>query len=133
MLFMLKTVHWITTMASSCFECDPDFCPECGTILPLPGSEDTVTCRACKFKVPVSVFDGLTTEYEIKYNNRAKYKKMKEMVGAKADEGPTVDRECSKCGHPEMTYATLQTRSADEGQTVFFSCPKCKFQEKENS
>jgi len=48
-------------------------------------------------------------------------------------EGPLVDRECKECGHKQMSYATLQLRSADEGQTVFYTCPKCKFKESENS
>jgi hypothetical protein len=41
-------------MAAKCaveaFECDPDFCPECGSILPLPGLEDVVSCRICDFQ-----------------------------------------------------------------------------------
>ena len=31
------------------FECDPDFCPNCGSILPLPGLLDVVTCSVCKY------------------------------------------------------------------------------------
>ncbi|KAF8782484.1 DNA-directed RNA polymerase I subunit RPA12 like protein [Argiope bruennichi] len=117
----------------SSFQTDADFCPECGTILPLPGSERTVTCLACEFKVDVKTFDHLSTDYEIKFNNRSKFKKLKEKDNRKGADGPlAADRECSKCGHQGMTYSTLQTRSADEGQTVFFSCPNCKHQELEN-
>jgi DNA-directed RNA polymerase I subunit RPA12 len=43
-------------------------------------------------------------------------------------DGPVVDRDCRRCGYHQMSYATLQLRSADEGQTVFFTCmnPACK-------
>lgn len=27
---------------------DPAFCPDCGTILPLPSEEDKVSCKVCK-------------------------------------------------------------------------------------
>lgn len=37
----------------STFVGDPEFCPECGTILPLPGGESTVTCYGCSYKVNV--------------------------------------------------------------------------------
>ena len=36
------------------FECDPDFCPSCGSILPLPGLEEVVCCRLCSFKKDTS-------------------------------------------------------------------------------
>ena len=67
-------------------------------------------------------------------NRKAHNKKKK--GGANDDfdaDGPTVDRQCAKCGYEKMSYATLQLRSADEGQTVFFTCLKCKFKESENS
>ncbi|XP_054706162.1 DNA-directed RNA polymerase I subunit RPA12-like [Uloborus diversus] len=121
---------------ASVFESHPDFCPECGTILPLPGIEPTVMCCGCKFKVDVKKFNGITLTYGIKYDNAGKYKKRKEKEKESEESksmGPLADRQCSKCGHQGMTYATLQTRSADEGQTVFYSCPECKHQEHEYS
>lgn len=30
------------------FFSDPLFCPDCGSIFPLPGLADVVTCKACK-------------------------------------------------------------------------------------
>ena len=32
------------------FISDPSFCPYCGLILPLPGLDETVTCRLCGYK-----------------------------------------------------------------------------------
>jgi len=36
------------------FRCDPDFCLICGSILPLPGLEDTVSCKICNFQKDTS-------------------------------------------------------------------------------
>lgn len=41
------------TSTGSSFRSDLDFCPECGSVLPLPGAQDTVACARCGF--PVSV------------------------------------------------------------------------------
>lgn len=49
--------------SDSAFITDPEFCPECGTILPLPGDEDTVTCKGCKYKVNVKSKFGLFNVY----------------------------------------------------------------------
>ena len=40
--------------AVEAFECDPDFCPICGSILPLPGLEDVVSCKICDFQKDTS-------------------------------------------------------------------------------
>ena len=31
-----------------------DFCAKCGTVLPLPGTEDVVTCKKCGFQIDVT-------------------------------------------------------------------------------
>ena len=36
------------------FRSHTDFCPECGSILPLPGQEDVVTCASCKYQIDIS-------------------------------------------------------------------------------
>ncbi|XP_048376077.1 DNA-directed RNA polymerase I subunit RPA12 isoform X1 [Stegostoma tigrinum] len=121
-------------MADSCFQCDPDFCPECGTILPLPGPEDYVVCRKCDFKISVHKFEGTEIHTEMVFN----HPEIMELNLAAEDEdgavkGPVVERKCSRCGHDGMVYHTRQTRSADEGQTVFYTCMSCRYQEKEDS
>jgi len=35
------------------FITDLDFCPDCGTVLPLPGHEDVVTCKLCNYQIDV--------------------------------------------------------------------------------
>lgn len=39
--------------SGSSFQSDLDFCPECGSVLPLPGAQDTLACTRCGFPVNV--------------------------------------------------------------------------------
>ena len=48
------------------FECDPDFCPRCGSILPLPGVSDVVSCILCDFKKDAS---GNTSQRSFVFKN----------------------------------------------------------------
>lgn len=45
----------IMDLASTCssFQSDLDFCPDCGSVLPLPGAQDTVACTRCGFSINV--------------------------------------------------------------------------------
>ncbi|ESO96928.1 hypothetical protein LOTGIDRAFT_203779 [Lottia gigantea] len=119
--------------SSSVFETDLNFCPDCGTILPLPSKEEFVQCVKCRYKLDLKKFHGISTEYKLTFN------KIEDMItdsrkdSEEATSGPLTDRVCSNCGNEGMTYTTRQTRSADEGQTVFYSCPECKHQEIEYS
>ena len=42
-----------STTSNKLFATDLDFCPQCGTVLPLPGLEDVVTCKLCGFQIDV--------------------------------------------------------------------------------
>lgn len=116
----------------SCFRSDLRFCPECGSVLPLPGLRDTVRCPRCCFCIPVTVFSGQEIHSTITFNPEEQ-----SSLAVKEEEselkGPVIDRRCSRCGREGMIYHTRQMRSADEGQTVFFTCIHCRFQEKEDS
>lgn len=124
----------------------PGFCPSCGSILPNLRATGKVKCFTCLVDWPpegkkshsllslpdrihslflsVPVFGDMKSEFTIPFNT---YNKRKNVAKEEdSDEGPIVERVCPKCGNDQMSYATLQLRSADEGQTVFYTCTKCQ-------
>ncbi|XP_070789583.1 DNA-directed RNA polymerase I subunit RPA12 [Pituophis catenifer annectens] len=115
----------------SCFESELDFCPECGTVLPLPGIQDKVICPCCSFNIDVKDFEKRVIRTSVTFNKIESSSLTTEE--GKEVKGPLIDRKCPQCGHEGMAYHTRQMRSADEGQTVFYTCIQCKFQEKEDS
>lgn len=73
------------------------------------------------------VFGDMAMTYTVEFNNENTYEWSKQKDDAEEEpDGPIVERKCPQCGNEQMSYATLQLRSADEGQTVFFTCTKCK-------
>ncbi|MBN3299898.1 DNA-directed RNA polymerase I subunit RPA12 [Amia ocellicauda] len=117
----------------SCFHGDPNFCPECGTVLPIPGMEDTVTCRRCSYNISVTEFADVTITSSVVFNSLEGSSTTMEAEEGGELKGPVIDRKCSRCGQEGMVYHTRQMRSADEGQTVFYTCMHCRYQEKEDS
>ncbi|CAF3428344.1 unnamed protein product [Rotaria sp. Silwood1] len=104
---------------------DQDFCPACGTILPLPDGSPIIQY------FHLIVFHGTQSTVHVNFHNVED--EMKTLENNEAVEGTLIQRKCPRCGHDEMSFTTRQLRSADEGQTVFYLCPKCSFQELENS
>ncbi|XP_055453065.1 DNA-directed RNA polymerase I subunit RPA12 isoform X3 [Psammomys obesus] len=114
------------------FQSDLDFCPDCGSVLPLPGAQDAVICPRCGFSIDVRDFEGKVVKTSVVFHKLGTVIPMSVDEGPES-QGPVVDRRCPRCGHEGMAYHTRQMRSADEGQTVFYTCINCKFQEKEDS
>ncbi|KAJ3609324.1 hypothetical protein NHX12_023847 [Muraenolepis orangiensis] len=52
----------------SCFSGNTNFCPECGTVLPLPRERDTVTCARCSFILPIRLFAGQEIKSAVVFN-----------------------------------------------------------------
>ncbi|XP_061254610.1 DNA-directed RNA polymerase I subunit RPA12 isoform X1 [Bos mutus] len=58
----------------SSFQSDLDFCPDCGSVLPLPGVQDAVACTRCGFSINVRVltacadFEGKVVKTSVVFN-----------------------------------------------------------------
>ncbi|XP_046875389.1 DNA-directed RNA polymerase I subunit RPA12 [Hypomesus transpacificus] len=117
----------------SSFRGDPNFCPECGNVLPLPAMQDTVNCPRCSFSIPVIDFASQKITSTVIFNPIEQSSVTLEDEEDSELKGAVIDRRCSRCNKEGMVYHTRQMRSADEGQTVFFTCIHCRYQEKEDS
>lgn len=100
------------------------FCPQCGTIMDPPSSQQTVHCIMCNFSCH---FEDLNTGEVV--TRSAPTAKPAWITEEKDDEAlekhATIEEPCPKCGNPEMYFYTMQLRSVDEGSTVFYECGKC--------
>ncbi|ORZ39507.1 transcription factor S-II-domain-containing protein [Catenaria anguillulae PL171] len=106
------------------------FCPTCGNLLDMGTSAlSDVKCSLCTRLMPASAFEGVEVVTRSRPNAFATANReislWKSQMGVGAEQGATINEKCPKCGNPEMTFHTMQLRSADEGQTVFYSCKKC--------
>ncbi|KAF6365686.1 hypothetical protein mRhiFer1_019020 [Rhinolophus ferrumequinum] len=71
-------------LAGTCssFQSDLDFCPDCGSVLPLPGTQDTVTCTRCGFSVNVRDFEGKVVKTSVVFH------KLGTVMPMSVEEGP---------------------------------------------
>lgn len=115
---------------------DALFCSQCRSILDIPADEDFIICSVCGERQAASMFEE--SVFVTKSRSNAFMHALKKRMAAaasatKAEHGATIKERCPKCNNPEMTFHTMQLRSADEGQTVFYACPKCHYKYKVNT
>ncbi|XP_070952126.1 DNA-directed RNA polymerase I subunit RPA12 isoform X1 [Macaca nemestrina] len=60
----------VMDLAGTCssFQSDLDFCSDCGSVLPLPGAQDTVTCTRCGFNINVRDFEGKVVKTSVVFH-----------------------------------------------------------------
>ena len=66
------------------FQSDLDFCPDCGSVLPLPGIQDTVICSRCGFSIDVRDCEGKVVKTSVVFN------KLGATIPLSVDEGPEL-------------------------------------------
>ena len=109
---------------------DDLFCIECNNILDLPNTEDLIICHVCGKTYAALSFENKKTTYTSSFysSNRPKIVAKNNVNEADdVNQGATINEKCPRCNHNELTFHTMQLRSADEGQTIFYQCPKCRF------
>ncbi|KAJ1730242.1 DNA-directed RNA polymerase I core subunit rpa12 [Coemansia biformis] len=105
------------------------FCTTCANLLDSPGDQDHIVCHACGDDHEGTQFEGIETvsrSQHTAFPSRLRNKRsLVQGVGEVERANARVEELCPQCGANEMTFHTLQMRSADEGQTVFYKCVKC--------
>ncbi|ORY76966.1 DNA-directed RNA polymerase I subunit RPA12 [Protomyces lactucae-debilis] len=120
------------------------FCTGCGTLLDPPTST-ALTCTGCGASFPSAQFKSLSVTTRSAPGAFPSVLKQKRSVvhvpvpstddpeglgeqhGGNTEGRATIEEKCVKCGNEQMTFFTLQLRSADEGSTVFYECPRCAY------
>jgi len=92
------------------------FCKKCGSILLAKGKK--TVCSNCGY---VSKDKPASLKEEIKQ----KSVKIEIIKKEETETLPTTEVDCSKCGHNQAYYWTIQTRAGDEGETKFLKCKNC--------
>lgn len=106
------------------------FCTDCGNLLPATkGSEKSILlCECCGAENKDS--GSKIIETESKPSDFPSFLRQKLQSSVQNFERHNIQTEtaaqekCPKCGREEVTYTTVQLRSADEGSTVIYNC-KC--------
>jgi DNA-directed RNA polymerase III subunit RPC11 len=104
------------------------FCPHCGNMLLLGGSDAPMYCQTCKFKF--SLPNQFTSR---KFSSPIPRKQVDDVLGGD-DAWKNVDSTeatCPKCEHNRAYFMQIQIRSADEPSSIFYKCCKCTYQWRE--
>ncbi|KCV70478.1 hypothetical protein H696_02819 [Fonticula alba] len=119
----------------------PPFCALCGSLLSIPTHDKTASCPTCLHLTPAKEFEdainitqsrpGFFEKHRVGHASRRAA--AAELAAAELGKGATVREICPKCGHDEMSFRTMQLRSADEGATIFYTCTKCSYTYKLNN
>ncbi|KAI3658412.1 hypothetical protein MP638_007514 [Amoeboaphelidium occidentale] len=99
------------------------FCKICGNLLDYPGNSDFVSCNLCNTTHNCSEYEQIEIVTHSRPNAFGKKKAVEE---EEEQSGAIIEETCTKCGHNQMRFFTMQLRSSDEGQTVFYTCTKCR-------
>jgi DNA-directed RNA polymerase I subunit RPA12 len=95
----------------------------CGTILDIPTVGNEVMCQRCGARIELNEETPVVMSKTFESTNKVDIKKAK---------GAKIKQQCPMCNSEEMSYSTVQMRSADEGQTIFYECD-CGYRMKLNS
>ncbi|KAG5358929.1 DNA-directed RNA polymerase I subunit RPA12 [Yarrowia sp. C11] len=116
------------------------FCTDCGNLMDTQlNASKNLECDQCDASFPSANTTNLTVVTKSAPDAfpsalRSKRSVVKTSLSAgEVDEGAIIKEKCPECGHDEMTYHTLQLRSADEGATVFYTCTKCHYKFRTNN
>ncbi|MCE4603737.1 MAG: transcription factor S [Aeropyrum sp.] len=105
------------------------FCPKCGSVMyPRKRSSETLfVCPSCGYEETV---EGGSEAYRMKVTVK---KSPRDKIVVIEDDNPGGAQvlkgsvTCPKCGHDEVLFWMMQTRSADEPMTRFYRCRRCRY------
>lgn len=116
------------------------FCTDCGNLLDsISSKKSQLKCRICSKEYNPREFEELQVITEsaptaFPSSLRAKRSAVKTSIGDdELEDGAIIRETCPQCGNDEMSFHTLQMRSADEGATVFYTCTNCSYRFSQNN
>ncbi len=105
------------------------FCPRCGSVM-LPEVRDgkrVLVCRNCGY------VEEIAEEGLYRFESKAERTPKDKIIVVDANQPPPTavvlkgQVRCPRCGHDEVMFWMMQTRSADEPPTRFYKCMRCGY------
>ncbi|WP_062661634.1 transcription factor S [Aeropyrum camini] len=106
------------------------FCPRCGSIMypRREGARYLLVCKSCGYSEEGSSEDQQAYRMRVTVEKGPRDKIVviddETPMGAQVLKGSVS---CPKCGHDEVYFWMMQTRSADEPMTRFYRCKRCRY------